>query len=223
MKKIRQSPTESATLYKIGTKKTGNDGNQWIITENKNGIKRWKLYKKVQNKQIDQKEEKEEKQHDKSDKLVKLPSLYAMYNMPRLEVTEKNIVKWIGWLSQEQKDTFYYFIGVIIPEIRKLGVKFFIVPIGQSRHAHGYYFIDSMPYILKDLYNYSGDDFHSNDTMVAVLHINVHNELADNLIYIYHGQMDDNLKTKFVFLMKKKFKKHYEWNEDNKRNILIKI
>lgn len=41
----RKSPEKSATLYKIGTKKTGLDGNMWIVTENKNGIKRWVLFK----------------------------------------------------------------------------------------------------------------------------------------------------------------------------------
>ena len=44
--KTRLSPTESATLYKTNTKKKGNDGNIWIITENKNGVKRWKLHRK---------------------------------------------------------------------------------------------------------------------------------------------------------------------------------
>jgi hypothetical protein len=44
--KVRMSPTQSATLYKVGTKKVGNDGNKWIIVENTNGTKRWKMYKK---------------------------------------------------------------------------------------------------------------------------------------------------------------------------------
>ena len=39
--KDRPSPSESATGFSEGTVKTGNDGNQWIITENKNGVKRW--------------------------------------------------------------------------------------------------------------------------------------------------------------------------------------
>ena len=43
----RKSPKESATLYKLGTKKTGLDGNMWIITETSNGVKRWKLFKKT--------------------------------------------------------------------------------------------------------------------------------------------------------------------------------
>lgn len=44
----RKGPKESATLYKIGTKKIGIDGNKWIIVENSKDIKRWKLYKKIQ-------------------------------------------------------------------------------------------------------------------------------------------------------------------------------
>lgn len=41
MGKLRPSPSESATLFKVGTKKKGNDGNIWIITETKTGVKRW--------------------------------------------------------------------------------------------------------------------------------------------------------------------------------------
>jgi hypothetical protein len=45
--KIRKGPQESATLYKEGTKKIGNDGNIWIIKINKNKVKRWvKITKK---------------------------------------------------------------------------------------------------------------------------------------------------------------------------------
>lgn len=40
--KIRPSPSDSATLFKVGTIKKGNDGNKWIITEDKNKVKRWK-------------------------------------------------------------------------------------------------------------------------------------------------------------------------------------
>lgn len=43
---MRLSPSESAILYKLGTKKKCNDSNIWIIVENKNNVKRWKLYKK---------------------------------------------------------------------------------------------------------------------------------------------------------------------------------
>jgi len=41
LKKNRPSPNESATLFNIGFEKKGNDGNMWIIKENKNGVKKW--------------------------------------------------------------------------------------------------------------------------------------------------------------------------------------
>ena len=48
---VRKSPTESATSYKLGTRKRGNDGNMWEIIFNKNGVKRWKKdAKKTSNK-----------------------------------------------------------------------------------------------------------------------------------------------------------------------------
>ncbi len=46
-KKQRKSPEQSATLYKVGTKKTGLDGNKWIIVETQTGTKRWKLFRKI--------------------------------------------------------------------------------------------------------------------------------------------------------------------------------
>jgi hypothetical protein len=46
-KSERKSPYQSATLYKVGTIKTGNDGNKWIVKVNKIGVKQWKLYKKA--------------------------------------------------------------------------------------------------------------------------------------------------------------------------------
>ena len=41
---MRPSPTESATLFKIGTKKKGNDGNMYIVSTTKSNIKRWIKY-----------------------------------------------------------------------------------------------------------------------------------------------------------------------------------
>lgn len=42
---IRPSPSNSATLYKVGYKKKGNDGNMYEVIETKNKIKRWKKLK----------------------------------------------------------------------------------------------------------------------------------------------------------------------------------
>ena len=38
---MRKGPNESATKFSVGIKKTGNDGNTWVIVKNKNGVKRW--------------------------------------------------------------------------------------------------------------------------------------------------------------------------------------
>lgn len=47
LKNKRPSPSISATKFKVGTTKKGNDGNKWIVKENKKGVKRWvKTHKK---------------------------------------------------------------------------------------------------------------------------------------------------------------------------------
>lgn len=45
-KKVRQGPTESATLFSEGTTKLGNDGNMWIIVVTDGGVHRWSRIKK---------------------------------------------------------------------------------------------------------------------------------------------------------------------------------
>lgn len=50
--KVRPSPNESATLFNIDTKKLGNNGKTWIVTKNKNGVKKWKLYKETKLKSL---------------------------------------------------------------------------------------------------------------------------------------------------------------------------
>lgn len=42
----RPSPSWSATIYDLGTVRTGNDGEKWTIVENKNGVRRWQRLKK---------------------------------------------------------------------------------------------------------------------------------------------------------------------------------
>jgi len=42
MSTTRKAPLKSATLFKNGTIKQGNDGNKWVIVTTSNGIRRWK-------------------------------------------------------------------------------------------------------------------------------------------------------------------------------------
>ena len=40
-KTLRPSPTESATLFAVGTKKKGNDGRTYEVVQTRNGVQRW--------------------------------------------------------------------------------------------------------------------------------------------------------------------------------------
>lgn len=40
-KSVRPSPAESATKFRIGTKRRGGDGNIWKVTKTKTGVRRW--------------------------------------------------------------------------------------------------------------------------------------------------------------------------------------
>ena len=45
---MRRGPSASATQFKVGLIKKGNDGENWIISEDKNGVKRWQKHKSIQ-------------------------------------------------------------------------------------------------------------------------------------------------------------------------------
>mgnify|MGYP006410763803 FL=1 len=45
--KVRPSPTVTATIFKKGTEKIGNDGNMYVVDKNKNGSLRWVKKKNV--------------------------------------------------------------------------------------------------------------------------------------------------------------------------------
>ena len=53
-KKVRQGPTESATLFSEGTNRLGNDGNMWTIVVTDSGVHRWSRVKNktVKNKTV---------------------------------------------------------------------------------------------------------------------------------------------------------------------------
>jgi len=70
---MRPSPTESATLYKIGTRKYGNDGNTYIVTMTKAKVKRWtELVKTI--KHIKKRTRRDKKIVNKTRKRHKVPN-----------------------------------------------------------------------------------------------------------------------------------------------------
>lgn len=76
-KKVRQGPTESATLFSEGTNKLGNDGNKWIIVVTDAGVHRWS---RVKNKTVKNKTALPESVEDDDDiskeALIKLTKKY---------------------------------------------------------------------------------------------------------------------------------------------------
>jgi hypothetical protein len=45
MSTTRKAPSQSATLFKKGTTKKGNDGNRWTVVTNARGVQRWQKVK----------------------------------------------------------------------------------------------------------------------------------------------------------------------------------
>lgn len=66
--KQRPSPTESATVFEIGTKRRGNDGNMYIVKTDKNGKYRWAKHAEetIVNKEIVEKAPKRKAQSKKN-------------------------------------------------------------------------------------------------------------------------------------------------------------
>lgn len=78
--KTRKGPSESATKYKVGTRKLGNDGNVWIIKKASNGVQRWTKIKNNSTKKL--KSKKNNKTISKKDiSLEKLKQLKKKYQV----------------------------------------------------------------------------------------------------------------------------------------------
>ena len=80
-KRVRQGPTESATLFSEGTTKLGNDGNMWTIVVTDSGVHRWSRVKNktVKNKTVKNKTvlpEPVENKNISQEALIKLTKKY---------------------------------------------------------------------------------------------------------------------------------------------------
>jgi hypothetical protein len=80
-KKVRQGPSESATLFSKGTTKLGNDGNMWTIVVTDSGVHRWSRVKKQTNKTVKNKtvlSEPLEKENISQETLIKMTKKYRV-------------------------------------------------------------------------------------------------------------------------------------------------
>lgn len=120
----RPSPSDSATLFKTGTKKKGNDGNMWMIKENKNGVKRWTKVSKKTSKADNKTSESKKTSKVKKPEEDRIKFMEASFSLKVIKPTQ--IKK---YLKHPIFDNLY---KNIIPKIKKLKIEFYIVPLPLS-------------------------------------------------------------------------------------------
>ena len=197
MEKERPSPTKSATLYNIGTIKKGNDGNKYIIVENKNGVKKWQKHKK-ESKKISKKVSK--KKSKKNLSLFKL-----IYNIK--EVNEKDFNK-----IALKNETYKILVTKVIPEINKLKIKTFIVPLPLS--DNDIYWVNYPSYYIKEKYN---EEILDINYMYFVFYMNKNGDelIYDKPIDIYYSTLIKENKIIIINIFEKHFFDQYNWNGSN--------
>jgi len=203
----RKSPTESATLYKIGTKKKGNDGQTWIVVENKNNVKKWQVYKRrVRDSYIkDLKSEKKTSIKPIKKRISKKTSkknikVTDFYDIPKIK--KKNWKKWEENLSSDQKKFIdkvrnsYKSIeketGIIVIEV--------ILPLSNG----GLYFIDYVWDYTNELYPDMFDGDKAYAMVVFKLTGDMHLLLdSQNIITVQHTGILRNYKKNLLEYMDK--------------------
>lgn len=203
---LRPSPTKSATLYKVGTIKTGNDKNKWIITEDKNGTKKWKLYKKVT------------KPSDKTTKTIKsdigltLDSFYDLRIMTPDQLTD------VYNKSQKTKQIYDILLNKIIPEINK-DYKIFLVPLPFSNSNR--YWTDYQYDFIKQYYKTDVTTGIKYLSFVFHLDKSGNNVNMNEPIMIYYSKLDKKEKIKLINLFLTHLGDYYSWKGSNITSMFI--
>ena len=201
-KKDRPSPSKSATLYNIGTIKKGNDGNKYIIVENKNGVKKWQKQKKESNKK--------EKLENKKESNKKITAL-QFYN---LKIVEVNDFKKIA----SKNETYKILITKVIPEINKLKIKTFIVPLPLSNND--VFWVDYPPHYIKEKYN---QDLINIDYIYFVFYMNKKGDeiIYDKPITINYNFLTKENKINIINIFEKYLLGQYKWTGSNTDEMTI--
>lgn len=192
-KYMRKGPNASATKFKLGIKKRGNDGNIWKIVKNKRGIKRWQ-------KTIDKKHR-------------------SKRNKTKKNKTKKN--KCYAKLVNKYKKTIGILKTHIKKELKKIGIKTFIVK--NSMADNGIYFSDYPWAIVREKYNVDIGDHKFIIVEIHVDNSNKIDTNRIKQITILHTGDFNKKKAKLMEIFKKKFGKKYIWNGNNKDKMYVKL
>ncbi len=202
----RPSPSESATLFSVGTKKKGNDGNMYIIKANKNGVNRWV---KVNGGQSNQKEKIETtvfieyKPKSKKDKDYNLSSSEYLQNSihpddARLILSKNKIIK-----------TAY---DKIFPKLISNKINCYIVP----DHTYMYDFYESY------LEYFYGENYNLYEYIFLIVYLDEDNKtinknkdiLINYSLSIEKRQICYDIFSKYLPL-------NYSWDGNEKSNMII--
>ena len=201
MNKIRPSPSKSATLYKEGIIKTGNDGNKWIIIENKNGIKKWQKHKIII-----------KKSSNKDSKKVSKLTLSMFYHVKNVSIDdlEKILLK-----NNLMQNIYKILTTKIIPEINKLEIKTFIVPFPFS--DDNIYWDNYPEDYITEKYN---EKLSENNYMYFIFYLNNKGTNISELdnyknIKIHFSELNKKMKIKIIDIFEKYLFGYYSWKGSN--------
>jgi hypothetical protein len=245
MEKERPSPTKSATLYNVGTIKTGNDGNKYIIVENKNGVKKWQKHKKdrpspsksatlynvgtiktgndgnkyiiVENKNGVKKWQKHKNVSNKKEKLETKKKSKKEFS--RLLFYNLKVIDEKNFKKIASKnETYKILITKVIPEINKLKIKTFLVPSPLS--DNDIYWNDYPPHYIKEKYN---EDIYNINHMYFVFYMNKNgNEIIyDKPININYSTLTKENKINIINIFEKHLFAQYSWNGSNNMTMTV--
>jgi hypothetical protein len=192
MEKERPSPTKSATLYNVGTIKTGNDGNKYIIIENKNGVKKWQKHKNVTKKNN--------------------TNLLDIYKIKILDEVELNKIAL-------KNKTYQILTQKVIPEINNLKIKTFIVPLPLSET--NLYWSDYFPptYIQK-IYNKNINNINYM-YLIVYMNKEGDKIIYDKPIKINFSNLTKKNKINIINIFEKHLLGQYNWNEINNNWMIV--
>jgi hypothetical protein len=221
MDKTRPSPGGSATLYKTGTKKTGNDGNKWIVQENINGIKRWVKIQPKSKRESKTKTKSKSKSKTKSKTKEKAKSvslnMYDFYNI--VQITETEFKDVINKSTPNVRNTLEK-LNDLVKVIRKTGKIAHIIPLPLSRS--GMHWMDYPNSYMSEMY---GDEYGVKGGYVYfTVKMNVKGtEIENEPIFATFTYMDVDQKKELIKLLDKHLPGQCIWSGKNTDAIQINL
>lgn len=218
----RPSPSESATKFKEGQKKKGNNGNMWEVIVAKNGVKRWKEIKTTKTiKKFYNNFTYARKFYDEYEKNAQIGELFTDLNKKEqlkfISNMKKTINKWAKYLKPAYD------------ELMKNGIVSLLYPT-QIRFID-WASDDAIEYIRnnKDLikflekrWNVKFDFKYDYDPNVPHLYYMIPSN-ETNEIYLKHNLNKKEQVETVDKVFTKHFGKKYLWNKQSNKSIKIKL